>query len=223
MTPHLIRNNAGLEAELLSHGALRRLMCGPALMLNLFPGNELEGGPANIWLRRRDAGGDWRAAPLLGPLSPLGVHTAEGGFEMRGEWDGLALRLQLRLAESEANLPGVDLRKAQLQRANLSQANLAKARLVGCDLSSADLSGSNLSGADLSDANLSGADLSEANLSETKISRDQLSQAQSLAGATLPDGTKHKEDPPAGEAGSKRKHDVNRLAAAAARLRNKPK
>lgn len=104
MTPHLIRNNAGLEAELLSHGALRRLMCGPALMLNLFPGNELEGGPANIWLRRRDAGGDWRAAPLLGPLSPLGVHTAEGGFEMRGEWDGLALRLQLRLAESEATL-----------------------------------------------------------------------------------------------------------------------
>jgi uncharacterized protein YjbI with pentapeptide repeats len=90
-------------------------------------------------------------------------------------------------------------------------------------LSSADLSGSNLSGADLSEANLNGADLSETNLSETKISRDQLSQVHSLAGATLPDGTKYKEDSPAGEADGKRKHDVNRLAAAAARLRNKPR
>ena len=71
MTVISLRNKAGLEAELLSHGALRRLMCGPGLMLNLFPGNELEGGPANVWLRRRDAGGSWRVAPLLGPLSPL--------------------------------------------------------------------------------------------------------------------------------------------------------
>jgi cellobiose phosphorylase len=107
MTPHLIRNQAGLEAELLSHGALRRLMFGPALMLNLFPGNELEGGPANVWLRRRDgrdAGAHWRAVPLLGPQSPLHVHAEEGAFEMRGDWDGLALRLQLRLAADEATL-----------------------------------------------------------------------------------------------------------------------
>ncbi|MFT7771808.1 hypothetical protein [Roseateles sp.] len=102
MTPHLIRNDAGLEAELLSHGALRRLMFGPALMVNLFPGNELEGGPANVWLRRRDAGGAWRVAPLLGPRSPLGVHADEGAFEMRGDWDGLTLRLQLRLAANDA-------------------------------------------------------------------------------------------------------------------------
>ncbi|KQW42813.1 MULTISPECIES: hypothetical protein [unclassified Roseateles] len=107
MSLHILSNAAGLQAELLSHGALRRLMCGPALMLNLFPGNELEGGPANVWLRRRDgrdAGGGWRVAPLLGPRSPLSVHAAEGAFEMRGDWDGLALRLQLRLAANEATL-----------------------------------------------------------------------------------------------------------------------
>ncbi len=104
MTVHSLRNRAGLEVELLSHGALRRLMVGPALMLNLFPGNELEGGPANVWLRRRDLGGDWRVVPLLGPLSPLSVHAEEGAFEMRGHWDGLALRLQLRLAADEATL-----------------------------------------------------------------------------------------------------------------------
>ncbi|HEY1127937.1 MAG TPA: hypothetical protein VGF12_00905 [Roseateles sp.] len=104
MNLHLIRNRAGLEAELLSHGGLRRLMFGPALMVNLFPGNELEGGPANVWLRRRDAGGAWRVAPLLGPLSPLVVHADDGAFEMRGDWDGLTLRLQLRLAADEAAL-----------------------------------------------------------------------------------------------------------------------
>jgi cellobiose phosphorylase len=105
MTPHLIRNKAGLEAELLSHGALRRLQLASGLMLNLFPGNELEGGPANVWLRRRDVGDDdWRAVPLLGPQSPLSVHTADGAFEMRGVWDGLALRLQLRLAGDEPTL-----------------------------------------------------------------------------------------------------------------------
>jgi len=103
MTAHLIRNKAGLEAELLSHGALRRLLLAPGLMLNLFPGNELEGGPANVWLRRRDGSG-WQAVPLLGPQSPLQVHVEEGAFEMRGEWQGLALRLQLRLAADETTL-----------------------------------------------------------------------------------------------------------------------
>ncbi|WP_457421386.1 GH36-type glycosyl hydrolase domain-containing protein [Roseateles sp. P5_E7] len=104
MTVHLIRNQAGLEAELLSHGALRRLMHAPGLMLNLFPGNELEGGPANVWLRWRNDGGAWQAQPLLGPQSPLSVHAEEGAFEMRGDWQGLALRLQLRLAADEATL-----------------------------------------------------------------------------------------------------------------------
>ncbi len=105
MTVHSLRNAAGLEAELLSHGALRRLLFAPGLMLNLFPGNELEGGPANVWLRRRDAGqADWCAVRLLGPLSPLSAHVGDGAFEMRGDWEGLALRLQLRLAADEATL-----------------------------------------------------------------------------------------------------------------------
>ncbi|RZL40402.1 MAG: hypothetical protein EOP35_01035 [Rubrivivax sp.] len=104
MNLHVIRNKMGLEAELLSHGALRRLTLAPGLMLNLFPGNELEGGLANVWLRRRDAGGLWQARPLLGPQSPLQVHAEAGAFEMRGEWLGLALRLQLRLAADEATL-----------------------------------------------------------------------------------------------------------------------
>ncbi|MGM9484577.1 GH36-type glycosyl hydrolase domain-containing protein [Roseateles sp. NT4] len=116
MTAHLIRNAAGLEAELLSHGALRRLLLAPGLMLNLFPGNELEGGPANVWLRRRESAGAWRITPLLGPLSPLSVFADEDGFEMRGEWEGLALRLSLRLAADEPVLFW------HLQAANLGEA-----------------------------------------------------------------------------------------------------
>ncbi|RTL42243.1 MAG: hypothetical protein EKK53_11510 [Burkholderiales bacterium] len=100
MTAHLLRNTAGLQAELLSHGAVRRLMAGPALMINLFPGNELEGGPANVWLRRRVDGGSWEAVPLLGPQSPLQAHGAAQAFEMRGRWRGLDVQLQLRLAEA---------------------------------------------------------------------------------------------------------------------------
>jgi cellobiose phosphorylase len=101
MTAHSFHTAAGFDAELLSHGALRRLMAGPALMINLFPGNELEGGPANLWLRRRGASGGWQVTPLLGPQSPLQVHAAEGAFEMRGRWQGLEVQLQLRLAERE--------------------------------------------------------------------------------------------------------------------------
>jgi hypothetical protein len=63
--------------------------------------------------------------------------------------------------------------------------------LAGADLSNADLSEATLSKANLSDANLVGADLSEANLSDAYgVTEEQLEeQAQTLAGATMPDGT----------------------------------
>ena len=49
-------------------------MAGTALMINLFPGNELEGGPANVWLRHRTPGAEWQAAPLLGAGGPFWIH-----------------------------------------------------------------------------------------------------------------------------------------------------
>ena len=45
--------------------------------------------------------------------------------------------------------------------------------------------------ADLYWANLSGADLGRAGLSGAKVTDVQLAQAKSIAGATIPDGTKH--------------------------------
>jgi cellobiose phosphorylase len=96
--PRRLRNAAGLSVEVLANGSIRRIECG-GVTLNLFIGNEAEAGPANLWLRWHAAGGI-QAVPLLGPLSPLALQGDTEAFEMRGEWRGLRLQLQLRLAAS---------------------------------------------------------------------------------------------------------------------------
>ena len=83
---------------------------------------------------------------------------------------------QLYLRRRKDDLAGADLSYLNLSGANLSQANLREA---------------NLHRADLTDVNLSGADLSGADLTGARVTGNQLDQAKSLAGAILPDGTKH--------------------------------
>jgi uncharacterized protein YjbI with pentapeptide repeats len=97
---------------------------------------------------------------------------------------------------SEATLRYVGLFGADLSNANLSYDNLSHADLTQADLSNATLryvglSEANLSNADLRYANLSKADLSDATLSDADgVTEEQLEeQAQTLAGATMPDGT----------------------------------
>ncbi len=46
-----LSSHSGLRAILNGNGSLRRLDCG-AIVLSLFVGNEIEGGPANLYLRR---------------------------------------------------------------------------------------------------------------------------------------------------------------------------
>ena len=98
-------NAAGLNVEVNANGSICRMDCH-GVMLNLFLGNEVEGGPANLWLRRHGADGV-EVVALLGPLGPLAaLPPAESPpdntvYEASGEWQGLRLRLQLRLAASE--------------------------------------------------------------------------------------------------------------------------
>ena len=97
---------------------------------------------------------------------------------------------------SKADLSLVNLAEASLGNANLigadlSGANLYKATLLEADLSGAHLTGAHLEGATLLEADLSGAYLDGAYLNGAKVTEKQLSRAKSLAGATLPDGTKH--------------------------------
>ena len=115
-------------------------------------------------------------------------------------------------------LAGAHLEEANLERAELQGADLSGAFLEGADLSGADLTdvdlsnaeglweegtalwrrGAGLGNADLRGANLSGADLSNANLSNANlkganITEEQLDQAESLEGATMPNGQKYED------------------------------
>jgi cellobiose phosphorylase len=97
--PVRIQSPSGLGVEMNFNGSLRRLDCR-GLILNLFPGSELEGGPANIYLRRHGAAID--AVPLLGPRSPAVFSFGKSGFTARGEWRGIRFEVSLALAESAA-------------------------------------------------------------------------------------------------------------------------
>ena len=88
---------SGMSAELNSNGSIRRMDCGD-IMLNNFLGNEAEGGPANIYLRR--LGQAVESIPLLGPGSPASYQSDDRGMTASGTWGDLKFRLRLVLAES---------------------------------------------------------------------------------------------------------------------------
>ncbi|HET6439265.1 MAG TPA: hypothetical protein VFG59_14445 [Anaeromyxobacter sp.] len=100
--PLHLTNAAGLCLELNGDGGIRRIRFGEDVV-NLFMGNGIEPGPANLWLRlHRGAGVE--AVQLLGPRSPLWPRpepTVGGGFESQGQWHGLAIALRLAPAERE--------------------------------------------------------------------------------------------------------------------------
>jgi cellobiose phosphorylase len=96
-TPFELDSPSGLRVQLNANGSIRRIDHGD-VVLNLFPGSELEGGPANLYLRRRGSPIEWMA--LLGPTSPAVLRFAAHGFCADGEWRGLRFRVSLQLARS---------------------------------------------------------------------------------------------------------------------------
>jgi 1,2-beta-oligoglucan phosphorylase len=96
-----IDNTAGLQFEFNDNGSLRHLRLHE-VHVNLFVGNELEGGPANLWLRLRDDNASVELVPLLGPRSPLSFCNSAEGLQAEGTWRDLRLRLTLRLAADAA-------------------------------------------------------------------------------------------------------------------------
>jgi 1,2-beta-oligoglucan phosphorylase len=95
--PFRVASPSGLSFELNANGSVRRIDHGD-IMINLFPGNEADGGPSNIYLRRLESGGE--VIPLLGPCSPASCEFTERGMTACGERDGLVFRVRLVLAES---------------------------------------------------------------------------------------------------------------------------
>lgn len=94
--PHTASNHSGLAFELNSNGSIRRMSCGD-VSINLFPGNEAEGGPSNIHLRIH--GTTTQTIPLTGPGSPAVWSFNERGMTGQGRHKDLAFKIRLQLAE----------------------------------------------------------------------------------------------------------------------------
>ena len=95
--PFRAASPSGLSFELNANGSIRRIDHGD-IMLNLFLGNEAEGGPANLHLRR--VGATIESVPLLGPGSPASYQFTERGMIASGKWGDLLFWVRLILAES---------------------------------------------------------------------------------------------------------------------------
>jgi len=96
-----LTSHSGLSLEINANGSVRRFECGD-VMLGLFLGNELEGGPANLYLRRHGLTLDW--TPLLGPASPTRFQSPadDGSLTGTGAWLGIRYTLTLVLAQDRA-------------------------------------------------------------------------------------------------------------------------
>ncbi len=94
-----LSSRSGLRAEINANGSVRRLDC-ESVCLCLFVGNELEGGPTNVYLRKTADRIEW--TPLLGPSSPTRFHAdpASGMLSGLGSWNGIDYSIALVLAQS---------------------------------------------------------------------------------------------------------------------------
>ncbi len=96
-SPFRLESPSGLVFQINANGSIQRMDHGN-ILLNLFPGNEAEGGPANLYLRRHGEANE--AIPLLGPRAPATPHVSEGKLQASGEWRGIGYTVTLVLAES---------------------------------------------------------------------------------------------------------------------------
>jgi hypothetical protein len=94
-----LSSRSGLRAEINANGSVRRFDC-ESTCLPLFVGNELDGGPTNVYLRLHAQAAEW--TPLLGPLSPTSFHTdpASGMLVGTGSWLGINYSVALVLSHS---------------------------------------------------------------------------------------------------------------------------
>ena len=95
-----LTSSSGLRADLNANGSLRRFQCD-AISLALFVGSELEGGPANLYLRCHSEALAW--TPLLGPRSGTRFHIDSGRASLTGfgSWRGIDYSIVLVLAQDE--------------------------------------------------------------------------------------------------------------------------
>ncbi|HEY6640795.1 GH36-type glycosyl hydrolase domain-containing protein [Povalibacter sp.] len=90
----------GLSITIDDSGCIRRIDCNDTLV-NLFVGNAVENGPANLYLRLH-TGRSVGVTPLLGPGSPTrGSSVAVDRWVGSGTWEGMRYTVSLTLARNE--------------------------------------------------------------------------------------------------------------------------
>jgi cellobiose phosphorylase len=93
-----LESPTGLRADINANGSLRRFDCGE-ISLSLFVGNELEGGPTNLYLRRTAPTIEW--TPLIGPFSATRFHQDSTGKLLGiGHWRDINYAIVLVLARA---------------------------------------------------------------------------------------------------------------------------
>jgi len=97
--PVRLESPSGLSVRVNANGSVQR-MDHRDILLNLFLGNEIEGGPTNLYLRRH--GDAVESIPLLGPRSPAAVGFDAKSASICGEWEHLRFQVTLVLAEAAA-------------------------------------------------------------------------------------------------------------------------
>ncbi|WP_296138725.1 GH36-type glycosyl hydrolase domain-containing protein [uncultured Tessaracoccus sp.] len=79
-------DHAKIEATFTSSGALAELNADDVALIQ-YPATELEAGPQQVWLRRRDGG--IRPVPLSGPASGATIRPTRDGVALHGSLDAI--------------------------------------------------------------------------------------------------------------------------------------
>ncbi|HEY8651607.1 MAG TPA: cellobiose phosphorylase, partial [Dermatophilaceae bacterium] len=93
-----VSSPSGIRAEFTTSGVLRRLDVGDRSLL-MYPADELEAGPANLYLRIRGAAGAESVA-MTGPGSGSTVSLTSDGPLISGTWRDLEYAVTFRLADA---------------------------------------------------------------------------------------------------------------------------
>jgi CRISPR-associated protein Csx3 len=98
--PGIVSSRSGIKAQFTTSGVLRRFDVDDRSIL-LYPADELEAGPSNLYLRMR-GGEAHEAVPLLGPGTMSKVGWGEHGPIISGQWRDLQYTVVFRLADASA-------------------------------------------------------------------------------------------------------------------------
>ena len=93
-----VSSPSGIKAKFTTSGVLRRLDVGDRSLL-MYPADELEAGPANLYLRIRGAAGAESMA-MTGPGSGSTVSWSDDGPIISGTWRDLQYTVTFRLADA---------------------------------------------------------------------------------------------------------------------------